>query len=970
MLTLADLERAIASNDPQLGDLLVRYLEQPDPKPGRSELLATEGDDGDDGDDDDDDDGDDDWDDDDDDDDGDADASKPAPADASSDGEAIVDVPAGAFTKERLKSAISAYELSNKTATERKLARREAFAAAETSPFAPPRLRLGDLLIGLYEQPDPTIRAALIDVFARGKMRWGVWKAAKSIYKLAEARHDAALFGVLSYRFDAMTTTPYESKEIGLGTLIYLRRRAWRYLRLLGQAAIDAFPAFAVEVLRHYPASYGAYSPSWVAAHIWGHGQLRHARSSASFAPPTHGDPMALRAFPAAWKLSPAPLLRLLEAADNDIVCDWAIRCLRAEHALALRAVEPAWLARLGRRPVAAIHSFVVSLLRESPELHQSKLRELGLHDVVIAFLKSPSADARKYALEYAAAHAPDLSIELLVELVTRGDAPEVAKFAAARLESVPPQKLGLDVLLRLLDESAAPWAPAKLSQGFAPKDISADAFVTTSARGTNAFNALIKFYNDARVTIPAAHWTTLLDDTRFSADAWSLRTVVAAALTELGKRSAREIGIPWIQRSLEDRNRTDAVVRWLDAGMLAGDDLDVDWLKSLVGKPRLRPIALRVLGDRRRVAPARVGLAWLLELARSSDTDLAQFAQRMLLESFEPEDFAAGRDRAAGVQRLWELATGKKSPESVRAFAATYLKAHHPDLGKRLAEAKALGITPRLGPDAYTLTMVRPLLDDDRVDVRRLGVAIAGEEFLRWNDPDLVYQLAGARHSEPRALGGELLLGVLVEGDARRVPAAWLDGRRLFQLAESPHKAAREVALTLIRRLYDRVGGAERLAWLMDSTERDVRLFAVRLFWDRHRPKPWPVGTSDAYVPRKAVGAPLGTERFTDLAALRQFARVVLFGLPPGRVGERDALIEGAPKPERALPASIAKRKLIEAMRDVALEDIELAKAITPVLAEFAESTAKGEWQASIQALTALRARHPELRPQDRKSV
>jgi hypothetical protein len=947
MLTLADVERAIANRDPELGDVLARYLEQADPGPGRSELLprTDEDDDGDD----------DDWDDDEDEDgDGDGDG-EPAPA---PEPEEVVEVPAGAFTMERLQEAVAQYALANKNGTERKLARREAFEAAETSAFAPPRLKLGNILTSLYEAGDPASRAALIHVFARGNMRWGVWKAAKAVYKLAEARHDAAMFGVLAFRFDAMTTTPYESSEIGLGTLIYLRRRAWRYLRLLGKAAPDAYPAFAVEVLRHYPADYGAYSPSWVAAHIWGHGQLRYARNSASFSPPTHGDPMALRAFPPVWKLTPAPLLRLLEAADNDIVCDWAIRCLRTDHALALRAVEPAWLARLGRRPVAAIHSFVVSLLRESPELHQSKLRELGLHDVVIAFLQSPSNDARKYALEYAAAHAPDLPIELLVELITRdGAADDVAKFAAARLEGLAPQQLGIGVLLRLLDVGAAPWAATKLAS-FAAKDVSVGAFVDTAARGTGPFNALVKFYNDARAAIPATHWTTLLDDPRFTANEWSLRSIVQAALTELGKRSAQEIGIPWIQKSFEDRTRTDAVARWLDAGMLSGDALDVEWLKTLVGKPRLRPIALRLLGDRRRVAPARVGLSWLLELTRSSDTDLSQFAQRMLLESFEPQDFAApSTDRGAGVQRLWELATAKKSPESVRAFAATYLKAHHPELGKRLPEAKALGITPRLGPEAYTITIVRPLLDDDRVDVRRLAVAIAGEEFLRWDDQDLIYELAGAARSEPRALGGELLLGVLVEGDARRVPAPWLDGRRLFQLAESHHKAAREVALTLIRRLYDRVGGAERLAWLMDSTERDVRLFAVRLFWDRHRPKPWPEG----FVPRKQVGAAIGTERFADLAALRQFARVVLFGLPPGRVGERDPLIEGAPKPERALPASIAKRRLIEAMRDVALDDVELASAITPVLAEFAESTAKGEWQASVQALTALRARHKE---------
>jgi len=296
-----------------------------------------------------------------------------------------------------------------------------------------------------------------------------------------------------------------------------------------------------------------------------------------------------------------------------------------------------------------------------------------------------------------------------------------------------------------------------------------------------------------------------------------------------------------------------------------------------------------------------------------------------------------------------------------VRGFAATYLQAHHPDLGPRLAEARALGIQPRLGHDAYAMATVRPLLFDARADVRRLAVAVAREEIVRWDDPDLVYELAGALYREPRALGAELLLGTVVEGDARRVPAAWIRGDRLFQLAESPHQAAREVALTLIRRLYDRIGGAERLAWLMDSPEREVRLFAVRLFWDRHRPRP---ASSVPRAPAGAgawAGAPVGSEPFADVAALRQFARVVLFGLPPGRLGERDPVVEGAPRPERALPASVAKRRLIEALRDVALDDVELARTIAPVLGELTASIAKGEWQASVQALTELRARHPE---------
>lgn len=925
-LTLADVERAIAIRDPQLGGLLVRYVAQPDMVPGHSELLGSSGDD---------------------------ELWGAADGEAAADAEdAEIDVPAGAFTIDRLRGSLTGNDWANKNPTEKKLTRRDAFASAEASAFAPPRLRLGAILIGLYEQGDPEGRAALVHVFTHGMLRWGVWKAAKTIYKLAELRHDAEMFGALAYRFDAMSTLPYINIEIGLGTIIYLRRRAWRYLRLLGRASPDAYPVYAVEVLRHYPASHGAHAQSWVAAHIWAHGQLRYARNSASFQPPTQNTAMTLRAYPDAWKASPAPLLRLLEAAENDLVCDFAIRSLRADHALALRAVEPAWLARLGRRSVAAIHAFVVSLLRESPELHQSKLRELGLHDVVVGFLKSPSADARTYALEYVAAHAPDLAIELLVELI--GGPAEVSNFAAARLESLSPQQLGVGVLLQLLGRSATPWATTKLAS-FPPSAIDAEAFIATAARGADAYNSLINFYNTARAAIPSAHYTALLDDPRFANSNWQYRTIIQGAFTELGKRTARDIGIDWIKKSFEDRNRTGVVAQWLDAGMLSGADLDVEWLKTLVAKPRLRSTALKLLGDRRRVSPARVGLSWLLELARSSESDLAQFAQRMLLESFEPQDFADG-DRAAGVLTLWGLAAGKKQPETVRAFAQTYLKAHHPELGTRLAEAKALGITPRLSSEAYPLATLKPLFEDDRVDVRRFALAIAGEELIRWNDRGLVYELAASKHAETRGFGGAKLLGVLDEAaQSTKLPAAWIDGAQLFRLAESAHKPAREVALTLIRRLYESIGGAEKLAWLMDSTERDVRLFAVRLFWDRHRPKPWPAG----YMPRKNVGAAIGTERFTDLPALRQFVRVVLFGLPPGRVGRSDGPREGDSKPERALPASVAKRRLIEALRDIALEDVDLAAAIAPVLREFAESTAKGEWQASVQALTALRARH-----------
>jgi len=66
--------------------------------------------------------------------------------------------------------------------------------------------------------------------------------------------------------------------------------------------------------------------------------------------------------------------------------------------------------------------------------------------------------------------------------------------------------------------------------------------------------------------------------------------------------------------------------------------------------------------------------------------------------------------------------------------------------------------------------------------------------------------------------------------------PLEWLLPNEIFALAESSEKTARELALALIRRHYDRLGGASRLAWLMESPDRDVRLFAVRLLWEKYR--------------------------------------------------------------------------------------------------------------------------------------
>lgn len=405
-------------------------------------------------------------------------------------------------------------------------------------------------------------------------------------------------------------------------------------------------------------------------------------------------------------------------------------------------------------------------------------------------------------------------------------------------------------------------------------------------------------------------------------------------------------------------------VARWLRSGKWKEAALDVDWLKGLVLRPAHRALALELLGNTKLVEPRRIGLSWLLGLARQADETLHQFAHRYLLEHFAPEDFAvsdaaAKAATAAGIDRLWALAAGPKEPEPVRLFAATYLRLHHPVLGPTLAEARLLGIKPRLKHDAYALTRLRPLFADTRADVRRLAVAIGRYELVAWGEAELLYALADSRYREPRGLAAEALLGIeQPEADKQLVPPLdWLLATRVFALAESPTKGTREIALTLIRRHYARLGGAAKLAWLMESPDREVRLFAVRLLWEKHRPHDVPA----SWQPKKgkAPELPSAEERFGSVDELRLFLRTVLFGLPPGRLERRDPLGDVLDRP---LPASVAKRRLIGVVRDMGEGDRDFAELVVPVLEEFAHSQAKGEWQGCVAALAQLRHTHPQL--------
>lgn len=902
-ILFADLERAaLPPCDPQLAELLLQFLAQGDPPPGFPEQ----------------------WDND-----------RP-PTDPAAD----------AWTLPRLRDALQPHRLRGKTADQRRTQRRAAWDALLASAHPPPRLRLGQLLLTVYQQGGPAGHAQLVEFFRRlpqNAAGWGVWQGFKQIYKLAEQRHDLAMLGVLCYRLDTQRKLGGEGAEIGRGTWLYMRRRAWRYLRQLGAQLPELYPSFAVQVLCHYPAKQ-RFDGCWIANQIWHHrsyvgrtdqgGGYRHAPPSA--------DTLSERACADSWKLSPAPLLWLLEQARNDQVCDFAILCLEQDFkdSGVLRDADPAWLARVGARPLPALHGFVVRLLHASPEFHQSKLAELGLHDTVLGFLASGNGQARDYALSYARGYAQDMPVEQLLALIEGGNtARAVRDFALTLLDQRRPQRIGLDGLLRLLASPAGKeLARAKLRAGFNPDDVDTERFVELALRSAAAVDAVEQFFRAApgQPKVPAGHYCRLLDDPRCSL------ALQRKALRALDGYPDGTLDGEWIKRALLRPELSPAVLRWLRRGAVT--PLDVEWLKGLVMRPALRPQVLQLLADPNLVKPEQLGVAWLLALVRNADETLHGFAERTLLTAFRPGDFAT--TELSGAERLWRLADGDQ-PQPLRRFAAEFLQRHHPTLNAY----HDAGFSPELSHDDYAHQRLRPLFDSPQPDLRRLAVKLAGSELLRWDRPQLLFELAGSRHREPREFAIDQLLQL---GQTGHPPLSWLLPEALFQLAENRHKPTRETALTLIRRHYRQVGGAERLAWLMDSPEREVGLFAVRLLWDKHRPSPLP--------PDWRGKAPPPDGRFNHPDQVTRFLRKTLFGLPPGRMERRQTGTGAAALPERPLPASVSKRRLIDTVKDFALTDADFAARLLPVLAEFRHSRAKGESQRCIVALAQLRRAHPQL--------
>jgi hypothetical protein len=864
--------------------------------------------------------------------------------------------PEGLMTPGDLASRLSRAQSASAKA-ERRRQSLEAWGQflAQEGVLIPPRFQVGDLLIELYKKGQAPggqgARRRLLETLSLVPLKWGAWRAIKHLYRVAEETLDAELFGVITARIDAGLST--WSKDISSGTVIYLRRRAWRFLKRLGGSLPELYPQFAVEVMRRIPAEQSD-SALWVFCHICVHELGRYDGKSFRAMPPKLQP--KYRAFDEAWKRSPDPLMTLLEGCLHDTAANFAIQGLRQDFPDRLRNVTPAWLARLAARPLESAHEFLVETLQGSPEYHQAKLKGLGLHEAVLELLLSPSDKARKYAIDYARGHAADISDARLLRLVEHGEK-EVAAFALATFQARPPRQLGIELLGKLIAHSVTmTWASKVLSESFSHEEIGQPFLIEMLFGDSDQFEWAKRYiknkYPDGE--IGAAFWVQVADDRRRedSTDGPEL------AVEALGKIPVASLDPEWLLKAFLRDDLRDAAGEWVQKGGKLSGFLDIERFKGLVFNPEARSVVLPVLGNTKLVKPRELGLAWLLGLARRADPSLHEFAHRYLLENMKPEDFSEKGDKVEGVARLFSLALGDKEPEPVRSFAQTYLRCHHPVVGPEQDETKQFSLKQHLNRADYAAETLWSALFDARPDVRRFALLICRVELRAWGFQQRVYELAESDAKEIRNLAYDALLKV---GDPAADPQVSLtpeelDPARIFALTESTKRSTREAGMEIVRKHYARLGGAERLGWLMQSADREVRLFAVRLLWEKHRPRAYPKG----WKPRKQPELPLEDGgRFADVEALRGLLRRLLFGLPPGRSAE--ALDEGGAK-RKHVSASVIKRNVIELVRDLGVEDPAFAALVAPVLTEFTGSLAQGEWQSCLAALLQLRSAHPGL--------
>jgi hypothetical protein len=577
----------------------------------------------------------------------------------------------GALTYYKFVNELSGWNFGYKSDEEKRQYRTTSFEELGDKERLPERLWLHEIILHLWQSEGAYERAQLLEIIATCPLNWGPWKGLKTIFKHAEAHGDVELLAAIAARIDSARSQSGGGREVSGGTKTYMVRRAWRYLRRVGERFPSRYADVAVEFMRFYPDNTN-WRNTWVMNHIMFHGTRRYDQLRFGFWRLPE-DVLKDRAYLESWQRTPRPLFTLLERARSEHARHFAVEALKKDFRTTLREVEPGWVARLIQVRSKTVHEFVVWILDNVPKFEQSSFRDMGLHEGVLRLLYSPSSAAQLYATKYARTHARDMPVDELLILVN-SDSSEVRKLADSLIRERDPRKdVGLDAWGNLLGtQHAHKLAVEMLNKHFGSSEMTADWF---KARLFNDSSSVRKFAMEqvlkvhARKTLGVGFFTGLFNDERLE------RHVANWALFEISEHFELEaIDAEFWRRSLLHPHSSPTVRGWITSEKLKAKSFGVEFWKSLAYQPDFeedawmqalrtdgpvwaRGIAFNeevanfsrgLLGDVRQFSPDEVGFEWLMKLVKRLESQYHNFAEHYMLKALLPADFAPQDEAAA----------------------------------------------------------------------------------------------------------------------------------------------------------------------------------------------------------------------------------------------------------------------------------------------------------------------------------
>jgi len=309
--------------------------------------------------------------------------------------------------------------------------------------IASPQNTTSDLLCDLYSlsMDNSALHASLCHAFQTIPFRANLFKAVRRIFKHAEFRKDALMFGVLSYRFEKDKHNNYwdlyysypvdqrrnesPSQIFTVETKRYLRKRSWRCLKRLAELNDSAFAEMASEHLlkftdedagrayqrrlwdyslrRDIVYNYDEYSHFVSFNHLLyqnsAHLRLSRDRNKWFRVENTEAlEGYRCEAFPELWDQQPQLLLRLLCHSRCRPVHRFALRAIKTNQAFC-QQIAIADLTRMLSQVYEETSAFALSLAQAIVKRNQTTA------ELLRALLDSRLAAARALAFDVINAH-------------------------------------------------------------------------------------------------------------------------------------------------------------------------------------------------------------------------------------------------------------------------------------------------------------------------------------------------------------------------------------------------------------------------------------------------------------------------------------------------------------------------------------------------------------------------------------